>query len=184
MDEDVKLVEDFKSGDIKAFESLVQKYKNSVFVTAVGILNNPNDADDAAQEVFMKVYNSINSFKFKSSFSTWLYRITVNKCYDALKRRKHTLSLDSDISAETLVSDGDNPAVQKDNLIKIKKANELLNQLPKNYRTAVVLKEINNMRYAEIAEAMEISVDNVKVLLFRARNMLKKLNGEADNELR
>ena len=87
MEEDLELLGRFKKGDQHAFEFLVRKYKSTVFNTIYSIIGNTQEADDITQEVFLSVYTKAGSFKGESSFSTWLYRITVNKCVDELRKR-------------------------------------------------------------------------------------------------
>ncbi|OIO73357.1 MAG: hypothetical protein AUJ85_08160 [Elusimicrobia bacterium CG1_02_37_114] len=180
MDEDFQLLESFKKGDDKSFEQLVTKHKSRVFNIVYSITGNRHEADEIAQEVFLKVYLSAGSFKHKSSFSTWLYRITVNKCLDSLKRNK-PVSLESELNYEeslklkdVLDSREESP---EDKMIK-KEGQEIiqkiLNSLPQKYRVAWTLREIENFTYTEISQIMNISINKVKVWLYRARLKLKE----------
>ncbi len=182
MDEDVELLESFKKGNYQAFERLVTKYKRKVFNTIYSIIGNVNEADDVAQEVFLKVYYSMSSFEYKSLFSTWLYRITVNKCLDELRKRKNkVISLENELSQDEVFRIKDILQDKQDNVVEKVIRNELqeiiwkvLNSLPKNYRLVLTLKEIDNLSYKEISQIMDISINRVKIWLFRARRKLKE----------
>lgn len=182
MDEDIQLVESFKRGNQKSFEQLVRKYKTSIFNTVYSMLGNTAEAEDTTQEIFLKVYSSTGSFNFKSSFSTWLYRITVNKCLDELKKRKNqSLSLENELNAEEQVTLKDIFSSDKKNIDDEiakkelqKTIHKILNSLPEKYRMVLTLKEFENLSYQEIARIMKISVNRVKIWLFRARAKLKR----------
>ncbi|MDD5686902.1 MAG: sigma-70 family RNA polymerase sigma factor [Elusimicrobia bacterium] len=171
-----------KKGDHSAFEQMVGKYKNRVFNTIYSVMGDSQEADDIAQEVFVKVYFSINSFKGKSSFATWLYRITVNECIDALKKRKNkTVSIESSFSKDDKgaikdILQGNEDSIEKQMISKEtqKIITNLIFSLPEKYSLIVILKDIENLSYKEISQAMNISMDKVKVYLFRARQSLKQ----------
>lgn len=181
MDEDSQLVESFKRGNQKSFEHLVRKYKTTVFNTVYSMLGNTAEAEDTTQEIFLKVYSSLGSFKSKSSFSTYLYRITVNKCLDKLKKRKNQpISLENELNEEEQLrlkdifsSDEKNIEDEIDRKELQETIRKILNSLPEKYRLVLTLKEIEGLSYKEMARIMKISVNKVKVWLFRARAKLK-----------
>ncbi|OGS21932.1 MAG: hypothetical protein A2252_04135 [Elusimicrobia bacterium RIFOXYA2_FULL_39_19] len=181
MQEDIKLLEAFKQGDMQAFETLVIKYKTPVFKAIYTIVGNVQEADDIAQEVFIKVFNNAGSFKFQSSFYTWLYRITYNECFDYMKKhKKKFVSLESELNDEELTSLLD---ILKDDSVSIENqliSTELqglvikeLNSLPEKYAKVLTLIELQQLSYKETAELMNISVNKLKVWMFRARTKLK-----------
>ncbi len=184
MNEDFELIRAFKKGNSKAFEELVHKYKDRVFNTIYSITGMPDQADDITQEVFIKVYYSLGSFKYKSSFSTWLYRITVNKCLDTLRKnqkRTKIISLESELSLKESMKLKDVLDIKEENLedkmIRKELQNtiqKILNAIPEKYRVIFTLKEIEHLSYDEISKVMNISIDKVKVWLFRARQKLKE----------
>ncbi len=182
MDEDIELLESFKKGSQQAFERLVSKYKVMVFNTIYSIGGNINEADDIAQDVFIKVYCSAASFKYKSLFSTWLYRITVNKCIDELRKKKNkSISLESELNHEESLKLKDVLQSYHDNVeeeIARKEMQDIihkvLNSLPEKYRLILTLKEIEKLSYKEIAQIMNISINKVKIWLFRSRGELKE----------
>jgi len=182
MAEDFELLDKIKKGDLQAFEEIVKKYKMNVFNTIYSVMGNIQDADDIMQDVFIKVYNTIGKFKGQSSFSTWLYRITVNKCIDELRKRKNKfLSYESELSDEEIfklknvISD---EAIDIIDELRKKEIEEILRKtidlLPEKFRIVLTLREIDNLSYKEISDVMNVSVNRVKILLFRARQKLKE----------
>ena len=168
MTEDSVLVQRFKKGDPEAFEMLVKKYQNIAVNIAYSFTRNRMDAEDAAQESFLKIYGSINSFRGDSKFSSWLYRIVVNKAYDLLRKRKHTVQLDeiSEISSETKPSEAE--------LMK-QLISDCLALIPFQYRSALTLRDMQGLSYEEIAQVLNISVGTVESRIFRGRRMLKEI---------
>lgn len=181
MEEDFELLAKFKKGDQQAFELLVRKYKTTVFNTIYSIMGNAQEADDIAQEVFLKVYTKADSFKGESSFSTWLYRITVNRCIDELRRRKNKIiSYETEFNQEEKLKLKDVLASRENDITEKLRQKELqdiiqkaMNSLPEKYRIILTLKEIEGLSYKEISQIMKISLAKVKIWLFRARQKLK-----------
>lgn len=181
MEEDFELLAKFKKGDQQAFELLVRKYKTIVFNTIYSIMGNAQEADDIAQEVFLKVYTKADSFKGESSFSTWLYRITVNRCIDELRRRKNKIiSYETEFNQEEKLKLKDVLASRENDITEKLRQKELqdiiqkaMNSLPEKYRIILTLKEIEGLSYKEISQIMKISLAKVKIWLFRARQKLK-----------
>jgi len=181
MSDDITLWAAFKKGDRTAFDELVGKHKMRVYNTALALLGNSGDAEEASQDVFVKLFFSRDKFKENSSFTTWLYRITVNKSLDLLRRKKRApFSLDAPLSekgdstwADRVLSGED---VQKE--FARKEGNRtlaaLLKTLPEKYRLILFLKETEGLSYDAIARNMKISTDQVKVTLFRARKKLRE----------
>jgi len=180
MGEDRQLLQEFLGGNQQAFAELVKKYKDMVFKTIYSFFTDTDEADDIAQEVFLKVYFSAASFKHKSAFSTWLYRITANECYNALKHKKvKPISLDEPVGDNGLtfkdILKDDNSSediVLKKELQKI--VQQAIRSLPRKYALAVFLIDLNNLTYQEAAAVMDISVNKLKVWLHRGRNCLKE----------
>jgi len=181
VEEDSQLLARFKKGDEHAFELLVRKYKTPVFNTVYSIIGNTQETDDIAQEVFLKVYTKAGSFKGESSFSTWLYRITVNACLDELRKRKYkTISYEAEIDQEEKLKLKDVLAGKEEDITEDLRKKELqdiiqkaMNSLPEKDRIILTLKEIEGLSYNEISQIMKISLAKVKVWLFRARQKLR-----------
>jgi len=177
--EDRELVRRAKNGDKEAFESLVRRHQGRVFAVAGGILRNREDVEDIAQQVFLKAYFSLKRFDQRAAFSTWLYKITVNECWDLLRKRKvRPLVLEVDLSEEQArqyqaadqVADGRPDA--SDRLAVRERVERLLECLEERDRSMLVLKEVQGFSVEEIAEVLEINPNTVKVRLFRARQRI------------
>jgi RNA polymerase sigma-70 factor, ECF subfamily len=175
------LVEQLKQGDEAAFKQIVESWQNMVYNTALGILQNAEDAEDVAQEVFVQVFESIKSFKAESKFSTWLYRITVSKSLDHLRRKKrkkrfaYIQSLfGSDEKTAIEAPDFHHPGVTLDNKERAAVLFEAINQLPENQKIAFTLHKQEGLSYQEISDVMKTSLSSIESLMHRAKNNLKK----------
>ncbi|MEQ1947554.1 MAG: sigma-70 family RNA polymerase sigma factor [Bryobacteraceae bacterium] len=179
--EEAALVRRVQTGDEMAFREIVDRYQSKVFSIIYGILRNHNDAEDIAQQVFAKVYFSVRNFDFRSSLLTWIYKITVNECYDYLrKKRVRKLVYESDFSEEdaqrmeasNVATDGAPPVderlAQRDLLTK------LLSKLSKDDRSLILLKEVEGHSVEELAQMTGMNENTIKVKLFRTRQKLLK----------
>jgi len=180
--EEAALVRRVQARDEMAFREVVERYQTKVFSIIFGILRNHNDAEDIAQQVFSKVYFSIRNFDFRSSLLTWIYKITVNECYDYLrKKRVRKLVYESDFSAEDAQRlESSEPAVdpgqpvdrqlaQRDLIMK------LLAKLPEADRNLLLLKEVEGHSVEELAAMTGLNENTIKVKLFRTRQKLVKV---------
>jgi RNA polymerase sigma-70 factor (ECF subfamily) len=173
------MVRQAQKGDKAAFEILVHRHQHRVFAVARGILKRQEDVEDVAQQVFVKAYFSLKRFDQRSAFSTWLYKITVNECWDLLRKRKaRPLVYESDFSQEqsrqytateretTKGPDtGDRMAMRQE-------LEAMLGQLDKRDRAMLILKEVEGFSVEEIADSMGLNANTVKVRLFRARKRI------------
>jgi len=166
----------FQSGEDHVFRYLVERYMDRVRNIIYSILRESEIVDDLAQEVFIKVYEALPRFRFESSFYTWLYRITVNKTRDELRRRKvrRMFSLDSamqipDREFTELLSTEQKSAEASEIVTKG------LQLLPEKFRTPIVLKDIEGLSYEEIADVLQCRIGTVKSRLSRGRSMLRKV---------
>lgn len=178
-DDDRELVRLAQSDDKEAFELLVKRHQGRVFAVANGILRNKEDVEDVAQQVFIKAYFSLKRFDQRAAFSTWLYKITVNECWDVLRRRKsRPLLIEAELSEEQArqykaSGDVESPARDvSDRMAVEQRLERLLGLLEERDRTMLVLKEVQGFSVEEIAEMMEINGNTVKVRLFRARKRI------------
>jgi RNA polymerase sigma factor (sigma-70 family) len=175
------LIERLKKGEESAFKEIVDSSQGLVYNTALGIVQNPEDAEDVTQEVFVQLYESIHSFKGESKLSTWLYRITVSKAMDHLrkkKRKKRFAFVQSLFGAnEELVHDPPDfvhPGVSLDNKEKAAELFKAIDLLPDKQKIAFTLNRIEGLSYQEISEVMKLTVASVESLLHRARKNLRK----------
>lgn len=172
-DPDLKLVKGVIEGDESSFEELVKKYQHSVMNTIYRYIGDYNEAEDIAQDVFIKVWRKIKNFKGKSKFSTWLYRIVVNQCLDYRRKKKEeVLSLDKSLDEgkvpESLTVELDFEQKRKIDILK-----KAIEEIPDNQRIALILSKYETKSYQEIAQIMEISISSVASLIFRAKENLK-----------
>lgn len=180
--DDRELVRRAQQGDAEAFEALVRKHQGRVFAVAGGILRNREDVEDIAQQVFMKAYFSLRRFDQRAAFSTWLYKITVNECWDLLRKKKvRPLLYESELSeeqAETYLATekktGPEPDVSQQ-LDHRQQVERWLDCLEERDRTMLTLKEAQGFTVEEIAAIMGINGNTVKVRLFRARQKIAEL---------
>jgi len=167
----------------------VSLFQEKVFNTALNFLQNQQDAEDAAQEAFIQVYNSIGQFKGNSTLSTWIYRITISKCLDHTrsKKRKKRFAFISRLFSENNellyeAPDFDHPGVQLDRKEDAAILFKMVNSLPENQKTAFLLNKVEGMSYMEIAGIMGLSESAVDSLLQRAKqNLRKKINEQINH---
>jgi RNA polymerase sigma factor (sigma-70 family) len=176
------LVEQLKKGDESAFKTIVDTWQDMVFNTALGIVQNAEDAEDIAQEVFVQVYQSVVSFKGDSKFSTWLYRIAITKSLDherRKKRKKRFAFVKSIFGEESQVMihppDFNHPGVLIDKKEDATALFKAISQLPENQRIAFTLHKLEGLSYQEVSEIMDSTISSVESLMHRAKTNLKKL---------
>lgn len=176
---DAYLVERALDNDLAAFEQLVSRYQNKITAFAARMLNDRDEAEDVAQEVFIKAYRSLDSFRGASSFSTWLYRIATNLCIDRVRMKKRrpqqAYSLDEpfdkeedsggrDVADETYEPSGQ---VERDELRQ--QVRTTVAEMPEKLREVLVMCDIQGMAYEQIAEILKVPIGTVKSRLFHAR---------------
>lgn len=176
-----RLIERAQARDEAAFRELVEKYQNKVFSIIYGILRNQNDAEDIAQQVFTKIYFSIQNFDSRSSLLTWIYKITTNECYDYLrKKRVRKLVYESDVSEddtrlmENSEANADRSQAIDDQLAQRQLVLKLLEKVNPEERNLILLKEVEGLSVQELADMTGMNENTIKVKLFRARQKLVK----------
>jgi RNA polymerase sigma-70 factor (ECF subfamily) len=177
--DDRELVRRAQAEDQGAFEELVRRHQHRVVAVAGGILRQREDVEDIAQQVFVKAYFSLKRFDQRAAFSTWLYKITVNECWDLLRKRKvRPLVYESDLSEDQARQFGapeerstPRPDIS-DTLEARQKVERLLECLDERDRMMLVLKEVEGFAVEEIAEILDLNANTVKVRLFRARRKI------------
>jgi len=178
--EEKNLIKNLKLQDEGAFKYLVENYKDFVYNTCISIIQNIDDSDDISQEVFIQIYKSIKNFKEKSSLSTWIYKITVSKCFEYLrfKKRKKRFSFFVNLFRDdgTII---DIPEFEHPGIILEKKENskllfDAIDKLNEEQKTAYILKNIQGLSYKKISDIMNKSTSSIESLIFRAKKNLKK----------
>jgi RNA polymerase sigma-70 factor (ECF subfamily) len=181
---DRELVRRAQGNDNEAYEELIRRHQQRVFAVASGILRRHEDVEDIAQQVFIKAYFSLKRFDGRAAFSTWLYRITLNECWDLLRKKKvRPLLYESDLSEEQAQrvataesSEGTGPDIRQ-RLETRQEVDRLLAELDERDKLMLILKEVEGFSIEEIAEVLELNANTVKVRLFRARQRVVKAAG-------
>jgi len=186
-----KLISDLKQGNQKALEELYSLYKNKVYNTVISYIQNPSDAEEITQDIFIEIFRSIHKFKSESNLSTWIYRITINKSLDFIrysKRKKRLASISSifkpgseDENME--IPDFYHPGVEMDMRESSAILFKAIDELPENQKTAFILSKIEGLSNNEIGEVMKTSLSSVESLLFRAKQNLRKYLSSKFDEL-
>ncbi len=166
-------------GDISAFEEIYKKTSGMVFTVAYRVTNNREAAAEVTQDVFMKVHRSLGSFMFRSSFKTWLYRVTVNTALNAVQKarieRDKTVGLDG-VEFELGIRPGQRDKVARDDAAV--SLDSFLARLNEKQRACVILREIEGLSYKEIARAIDTNINTVRSILKRAREALLRMGSE------
>ena len=187
--EDALLIEAFQRGDKKAFDELVIRHKDRIFNLCYRFLGDYEEANDSAQEAFVKAYGSLNTFRLESAFSTWLYRIAVNACKNKLgsaayRAKRKTVSLDNPGNSEDgplpmeIQNGTPSPLARMEEKEKMALVQRALDTLPTEFKMVVTLRDVEGLSYEEIAEVTRLNLGTVKSRIARARTDLRnKLRG-------
>src|SRR5437016_3456222 len=174
--DDRELVRRAQREDKEAFEELIRRHQHRVFAVAGGILKRREDVEDIAQHVFVKAYFSLKRFDQRAALSTWLYKITVNECWDMLRKKKvRPLVYEADLSEEQarqVISSAEKGKEHPDISERLElrqRVDRLLEGLDERDRLMLILKEVEGFSIEEIAEVLNLNANTVKVRLFRAR---------------
>lgn len=186
-DKDAPLIERILAGDEAAFTELVRRYEGKVYQLALRLTGNQMDANDVIQEVFLSVYQKLHTFRGQAAFSSWLYRITANASFARLNQRKRQASVSIDDVLPAV--EGQSPggtfsewSQKPDTILFNKEARaaleQAINDLPEEFRTVVILRDVENQSNQDVAEVLNLSVAAVKSRLHRARLALRRKLGE------
>ena len=181
--DDLRLVESLRSGEERAYEELLTRFQQPVYVLALRLLEDPSGASDVVQEVFLKVFRNVASFRGQSTLKTWIYRITVNEAHNArrwfFRHRRREVELDTGPDdarnwKENIPDEGRSPfeeAFGREQHVMVEAALEKINPI---FREAVVLRDISDLSYEEIAEILGVSLGTVKSRILRGREALRE----------
>ena len=180
---DERLVRRFQEGNAAAFEALVHRHGTRVYNLCLRILGDPEEAADASQDAFLAALRKLNTFRGDSAFTTWLHRVTVNACYDSLrrKRRRPLLQIvrdEDDERPETSLPAPDHA----DHVVFSVDVARALSQVPEEFRVVLVMADVQDLPYDEIARVLEIPVGTVKSRVFRGRAALGRALGATRGE--
>ncbi|QIA06782.1 RNA polymerase sigma factor [Draconibacterium halophilum] len=180
---DIEIIEQLKQGSEAAFKKLVDMHQKLVVNTCYGLVQNREDAEDIAQDVFVEVYRKIDKFRADAKLSTWLYRIAVNRSLNHIRNnKKHRWfqGFENEVAEknrellQARTADSDEPEYDFENKQRAIILKEAINSLPQNQKVAFTLSKYEDLSYQEIAEVMNLSVPSVESLLFRAKKGLQK----------
>jgi RNA polymerase sigma-70 factor (ECF subfamily) len=181
--EDHRLISSLQAGDEEAYEQLIERFQSPVYNLAYRLLNDQADASDVAQEVFLKIFRNVGSFRGDSSLRTWVYRIAVNESHNRrrwlFRHRRGETGIeenfeDSETRAKPLMDSGETPFDFTMNREARALLEEALAAVSPVFRTALVLREIEDMSYEEIADILEVSIGTVKSRIVRGREALRR----------
>jgi len=179
IDDDYSIIRQFVDGDKSSFQILVKRHKEKVRNIIYITKNSSALVDDIAQDVFITVYRNLKHFRFESQFTTWLYRITVNRCKDYL-RKMNVRKIFSPIEEGSEVSEYSSP-VENNDISRI--VMDAISKLPVKLRMPLILKDIEGFSYQEISETLNCEMGTVKSRIFRGREKLKEILQPLEKEL-
>jgi len=180
--QDALLIEGLRAGEEAAYEELVQRFSQPVYNLVYRLLNDPGETNDVVQEVFLKIFRSVGSFRRQSSLKTWIYRIAINETHNHRRWRHRRRGLEIGLEEEqgdgmtyeqVLPDTGKSPfelALDRESEALLEEA---LEQVKPAYRTALILRDVEGLTYEEIAEILDVSLGTVKSKLVRGREALK-----------
>jgi RNA polymerase sigma-70 factor (ECF subfamily) len=182
--EDTVLIRAIQAGDMAAFDELVLKHKDRLFNLVYWFLGDYQDANDCAQETFIKVFKSIKTFRFESAFSTWLFRIAINTCKNRIKSsiykwKKKTVSLETPNGSKNgnpfseIVNGSPTPVMALEKKERMMRVQNAINSLPEEQNRVVVLRDIQGLSYQDISDITGLNLGTVKSRLARGRLALK-----------
>lgn len=177
--EEDALVTALSQGSEDAYEILIQRYQQPVYSLVCRLLNDPADAPDIVQEVFLKVFRNIGAFRGNSSLKTWIYRIAVNEAYNHrrwfCRHQRQEVALVADEGTESMMDPGRSPFEQAADLETRALVEQALEKLNPKFRAAVVLRDIEDLNYEDIATVLDVSLGTVKSRIMRGREALRKI---------
>jgi RNA polymerase sigma-70 factor (ECF subfamily) len=184
--DDLEIIKRIKKGDKESFREIINRYKKVVYNHSRSFLRDDQEAEDAAQEIFINIYNNIKNFRGDSKLSTWIYRITVNTCKNKLKQIKRLKAQISEEAYENedgeleqrLVNIKDKEEKEPDNLFASESLRSAIlkrvDELTEEQKNVIMLRDVDGLSYEEVGRVMKLSVSAVKSKLFRARENLRE----------
>lgn len=168
----LKLIGEAQKGDLQAFETVLKNYQYYAYTVAFRVLTNDDDAKDVVQECFIRIWKNLGGYNAKIKFTTWMYKIVVNLCYDKLRRRKTEYER-NEVLDEQLICGEDNPERLLSNKEQAEIIKHISDGLPEKQRMVFVLRDLEELTTDEVSQIMEISVESVKANLSIARKAIR-----------
>ncbi len=185
--EEEKFIKELRVGNRSAYSKLIDDFEQKVFATCMSFVPNKEDAEDIAQDVFVEVFNSIDKFKGNSKLSTWIYKITTNKCLEFIRKKstKKRFGFVQSIMGNaipfdktTYFTDMNHPGILLENKEKSETLFKAINQLPEAQKVVFTLCKVDGKSYEEVSEITEKSISSIESLMFRAKKNLQDLLGD------
>jgi RNA polymerase sigma-70 factor, ECF subfamily len=177
---DPELIERYLRGDATAFSTLVRRHEKRVYNLCYRMLGREEDARDAAQDAFLTALRKLSSFRGEAQFTTWLHRVTVNACYDVLRKKKREPLLEPPRDEDAPEPPGPASPDHADSAVAAVDVQRALMRVPQEFRAVLVLHDVHDLAYEDIAESLGIPVGTVKSRLHRGRIALAEQLGEAE----
>ncbi len=171
----INIIHEFQNGNKEVFSLIIKKYRKYIFSLLIKKIESKEDAEDLTQEIFIKLYNSLDNFKFKSSLKTYIYRMVTNKISDFKKQKNKTrqeYQLIEEFNENIYENDIDDKIIEEEN---IKNLEEAIKQLPEKYKTLIYMRDFKNMNYKKIAKELQITENTAKIRHFYALKKLKQI---------
>ena len=172
MEEEQQWIQEVLAGNKQAYAHIINKYKNRLYATILRMTKNPHDAGDLVQEAFIKIYEQLEKYDGRGTFSSWLYRVAFNHCMDEF-RKKHYQMKQVEIHDE-LMEDPKHPEVIFLKKEKSRQLERLISTLPKDERMIILLRYVNELSYDEISEIADVPVSTVRNKLHRAKKKMRE----------
>ncbi|MFA7420938.1 MAG: sigma-70 family RNA polymerase sigma factor [Melioribacteraceae bacterium] len=168
----LKLIREAQKGDLNAFETVLKNYQYYAYTVAFRVLTNDDDAKDVVQECFIRIWKNLGGYNAKVKFTTWMYKIVINLCYDKLRRRKTEYER-NEVLDEQLISGKDNPEQLLSNKEQAEIIKHISDGLPEKQRMVFVLRDLEELTTDEVSQIMEMSIESVKANLSIARKTIR-----------
>lgn len=171
MEEELQWIQEVLSGNKQAYAHIINKYKNRLYATILRMTRNPQNAQDLVQEAFIKVYQQLNKYDQKGSFSSWIYRVAINHCMDEFRKKSYKMK-QAEINEEKIVNTN-HPEVVFLKKEKSRQLERLIATLPEDERMIILLRYVSELSYNEISELIEIPLSDVRNKLHRAKKKMR-----------
>ncbi|WP_342512006.1 RNA polymerase sigma factor [Sporosarcina sp. FSL K6-1522] len=172
MQEEVQWIEAVLAGNKQAYEHIIRKYKDPLYGTILRMTRNPHDAQDLAQEAFIKVYQQLEKYDDKGSFSSWFYRVAINHCLDEFRKKRYKMK-QVEIQEET-IGNVDSPEIVFFKNERSRQLERLIATLPEDERLIILLRYVNELSYQAISELVDIPLATVRNKLHRAKKKMRE----------
>jgi RNA polymerase sigma factor (sigma-70 family) len=172
MEEEIQWIQAILAGNKQAYAHIINKYKNQLYATILRMTRNPHDAQDLVQEAFVKVYHQLDKYEGKGSFSSWIYRVTINYCMDEFRKKRYKMK-QVDIDEEALANPN-HPEVIFLKKEEHRQLEKLIQTLPEDERLILLLRYVNELSYQEISELVEMPLTHVRNKLHRSKKKMRE----------